>query len=644
MKKSLLLAVAAWSVAACSIDTEAFLDDSLSASDVAVRKSGRVSHLVFTASQEKEYAATRTTLDTDGASVLWNPGDSINIFHDGCEPACFTNTNAEPSAEATFEGSITTHVITGSNEGDSLKTSYYWGLYPYSDNATYEDGVIITALPSVQTAVAGTFDDDLFITVGRSTTTSMPFYNVCSGFRFTVDREDITSLTISANGGEPLAGDVQVLFDDGTELPYVKVLDGVSAVTVNAPDGGCFATDTWYYVVTLPVTMESGFTISFGGETVQASVRTQSALALNRSKFRYAALTASIYDSVDLDIENEKVRAYLEEVDYSEDTDYSDSSISKYTGSSSSSGSGDSGSGGGGGWKSSKSSSSSREDIPAPVTFNWASSQERTLIYATDSEYSDATKVSVSSSDTSTEIYNLVPGKTYYWKTVDSSGEILNASTFVPVGPNRMIKGSTRNVRDLGGWQAGESTIAYGKVYRGAKPSSSDSDLFKSLGIGAVLDLRGNGGGTAEQVFADFKYVNLQPYQFMYKDGESAGYTQELYLKALHQVIDWLVEGKTVFFHCVGGADRTGTLSFLIEALLGVSENDLSKDYELTSFYSTRERNDDGDRPFKQLVFYMRNFKGETIQEMVTSWATDTLITNYLTADDIATLKKQLLE
>ena len=39
-----------------------------------------------------------------------------------------------------------------------------------------------------------------------------------------------------------------------------------------------------------------------------------------------------------------------------------------------------------------------------------------------------------------------------------------------------------------------------------------------------------------------------------------------------------------VFYHCNAGADRTGTLTFLINGLLGVSYEDLTKDFELTSF------------------------------------------------------------
>ena len=56
------------------------------------------------------------------------------------------------------------------------------------------------------------------------------------------------------------------------------------------------------------------------------------------------------------------------------------------------------------------------------------------------------------------------------------------------------------------------------------------------------------------------------------------------YIRAFQWVIDELRQGKPVFFHCIYGADRTGTLAFLIEALLGADENQLAIDYELTSF------------------------------------------------------------
>ena len=38
-----------------------------------------------------------------------------------------------------------------------------------------------------------------------------------------------------------------------------------------------------------------------------------------------------------------------------------------------------------------------------------------------------------------------------------------------------------------------------------------------------------------------------------------------------------------IYAHCWGGADRTGTLCFILSAILGVKEEDLFTDYEFTS-------------------------------------------------------------
>ena len=253
-----------------------------------------------------------------------------------------------------------------------------------------------------------------------------------------------------------------------------------------------------------------------------------------------------------------------------------------------------------------------------------------------------------------TEIYNLIPGRKYFYSV---EGDIPWKSSFIPKGPVRMIQSSTSNFRDLGGWigEDGKS-IVYGKVYRGAQISGDDELLFQSLGIGVDLDLRGKPGSPGSVFNQDYVlYKNIQVYQFMYSGGSSSsggggpssdssteGYTAPLYREALSFVIDCLNQGKRVYFHCIGGADRTGTLAFLIEALLGVNEGDMSKDYELTSFYSERLRNDNGSCPFKRLVFYLKNFPGSTLQEKVTSWATTG--ENVLTLEKIQLLKDLMLE
>lgn len=54
----------------------------------------------------------------------------------------------------------------------------------------------------------------------------------------------------------------------------------------------------------------------------------------------------------------------------------------------------------------------------------------------------------------------------------------------------------------------------------------------------------------------------------------------------LKTVFDAVTHNEPVYFHCAAGADRTGTLACVLEGLLGMSQSDIDKDYELTTFYS----------------------------------------------------------
>lgn len=577
--------------------------------------------VTITASQEGE-PQTKTVLDEDLAHVLWTPGDKINLFYQD-QNACFEAINPEESSIAKFRGELTINVVTGGNEESELEKTYFMGLYPYDEFAQYDpaSSSIVTSLSNEQIAANNSFADDLFISVGRSSSWNMPFYNVCSGLRFTVDQEGISSVILKSNDETPLAGSFSVGFDPETERPVIlDVIDGYSQIRLSPPDGDyCFHPGIYYYIVTLPGKHENGITIELIGLPNPASVTTSSYVKFKRSTFLPTALTADKYysdilplEGIDLNIENEGVQKYLEEVDYSDDLDsYNTSYISYYT--------------------------SKGSDKPYPVRFNWKNADSRSMI-VTDTQTGEIVYDGLASE--TIEIYNLIPGRKYRYYV---NGDVSWESTFRPKGPVRMINSSTRNFRDLGGWNAENGkTIVYGRLYRGAQISSSDEDLFKSLGITVDVDLRGQPGSPVA-VFDqnEVEWVNFQVYQFMYK-ATGAGYTESLYREALAFVIDCLDQGKNVYFHCIGGADRTGTLAFLIEALLGVSEADMSKEYELTSFYDTRERNNTGTRHFKQLIFYLKTFEGETMQEKVTNWATTG--ENALTIDQIDLLKSIMLE
>jgi protein tyrosine/serine phosphatase len=60
---------------------------------------------------------------------------------------------------------------------------------------------------------------------------------------------------------------------------------------------------------------------------------------------------------------------------------------------------------------------------------------------------------------------------------------------------------------------------------------------------------------------------------------------------ALTSLMNDVIAGNSVYFHCTHGSDRTGTLAYLTEALLGVSDEDRNRDFDLTSLSGRADRN-----------------------------------------------------
>ena len=559
--------------------------------------------VVLTAYMEGN-SGTRTTLDKDYTTVLWMPEESISVFRDG-KMAVFSSDNTEKTTSALFKGTL---------PGDGSDKVIY-GLYPNNADATISADVITTSLPDEQAAVAGTFDDDLFIAVARTESYELGFYNVCSGLRFMLDRSDIQRVTLLSNGGEPLAGKFSV--GVGKDAPEIKdVPEGVSEVTLTAPEGKTFEAGVWYYLVTLPANLEKGYTILLEGDGVQGTVRSSKAIAFNRNRFRSATLDGSRVDykkESEYDIENAGVRAFLEQVDYSNDPDYTRSDVSKYSGS----------------------------DKPNPVTLSWEG-KASTIRISTSLDLSGYREIKVDASPAS--VYNLLPGVRYYYSVVAADGSVLKESCVIPKGPMRMINGVTKNMRDLGGWKAGDKTIQYGKLYRGARVDDIQSnptakDIFlNDLGVDIDLDLRGlppgtQGGSGEKNPWTSndpIQYVNIQLWHYFHLQAVqypvpeiSEGESSDIYQSTIRTIISWLKEGKVVYFHCHGGSDRTGTLAFLIEGLLGVSEEDLSKDYEVTYYSgSNRKRNSSTGWFYKPMIKYIRTFApNSTITDQITAWA-----------------------
>ena len=193
-------------------------------------------------------------------------------------------------------------------------------------------------------------------------------------------------------------------------------------------------------------------------------------------------------------------------------------------------------------------------------------------------------------------IYNDIPQvKTPYTLTTAGNG-VKNTGTLKPTAWLRQINVSARNVRDLGGRPCYNSDgeiegyIRYGKLFRGAEVyTQEDVDIFlDQLGIRAELDLQSEEAHTTHILSDHVDYCAP-----MVVGGQWIWYTlthKEEIKTAFHFIFDSLKRNKPLFFHCIAGCDRTGTIACIIENLLGCSRSDIDKDFELSSWYDSRLR------------------------------------------------------
>lgn len=227
--------------------------------------------LTITAISNDETDETKTALEDGGVEVFWQPKDSIKVFR-GANGSKFVTDIDAAAKVATFFGTAPV------GDGEFV------AVYPYAEETVYENSVVTVSLPSVQTAVEGSFAPDTYITMGHSETTEMGFYAVCGGLRFTLSQEGIQKIVFEAAGGESVAGKAKVAFVDGR--PAVQsVEDGVAGITVGAPDGQCFQTGKWYYLVAFPTSLSEGYKFTFYKGNTVGSRSFDSQVAFKRGVF-----------------------------------------------------------------------------------------------------------------------------------------------------------------------------------------------------------------------------------------------------------------------------------------------------------------------------------------------------------------------
>ena len=188
------------------------------------------------------------------AKVLWSAGEVVDVWV-GETAYPFKGQNAAAALSTTFEGTAPADLGT-------------WVLVcPQGASTGKSDNVITATLPAVQNAVAGSFDTKAALIAGFGTGATVTCKHLYSGIRFKLTETGIKSVSLRGNNGEKIAG----TFSFGISSESLDITGGSSeTIVLNAPGGGTFMLETWYYILCLPTTFSKGVTITAdkGGSSV----------------------------------------------------------------------------------------------------------------------------------------------------------------------------------------------------------------------------------------------------------------------------------------------------------------------------------------------------------------------------------------
>ena len=534
-----------------------------------------------------EDAETRAFLNDEG--VFWESGDVVGVFAGNSQPlAAAVNVSSTPktidftTASPLTEGTLiyASHPYVAGSASASAATIVFPQL---------QHGGAVSAMPMAGVPVE--FREGV-------TNGAIHFRNLGSILDFRVYSsqyagERIQSVTLTATYGGFVSGkaSMDLASVSGTEIPALTWTTGNTSVTLKQDAQVAVTKDAaaegHLYMVVAPGTFSGSVHVVTDQATYSFPFTD---LVFNRNGLKRInlnlespnALRGGVYS-----IENDKVATYLDLVDnhpYNPPADYSFTHMTAEL-------------------QSGNTNRTNRLDWPKPVPVTWTTSVSNPTVTIYDEAQQEEPMANVTiTSAKSANIYNLIPGRTYTY-VVKAGNTFVGEGCFSTTGRRRMIKVGdspygqmyANNCRDFGGQMTRDGRrIKYGKMFRGSnmdKVTDVQKDYLRNkMHIGLDVDLRttGTGAGQGENVLYDA--LNLGSVWHTtetfnsWSDFSNTFSGRYKLTTILTKVFEAVNTGKGVYIHCKVGADRTGYVCMLLEALLGVEQGWCDVDYELTSF------------------------------------------------------------
>lgn len=264
-----------------------------------------------------------------------------------------------------------------------------------------------------------------------------------------------------------------------------------------------------------------------------------------------------------------------------------------------------------------------------PLEFDYVLSGTDGTLYISENEsFDNAVRFEMSETKNRVLINNLKTGTKYYWK-VTAGGDTYYGDFETVPSTRFVLMNGAKNTRDLGGYVTQDGrTVKQGLIIRGTEidglaekhyfiPNESIEEIQNTFGFVYDFDLRENvlygreyesrlGADVGHAFYAAPQYGQI--FSLDYKD-------------SLKNIFADLAkpENYPMYLHCTYGADRTGTIVFLLQGVLNMSEQDMLREYRLTGFHRKLYGTSD---TINVVIEGLRLYEGDTIQEKIVNFLT----------------------
>ena len=271
------------------------------------------------------------------------------------------------------------------------------------------------------------------------------------------------------------------------------------------------------------------------------------------------------------------------------------------------------------------SKSEGRLDMQVPVSLNLSVKEGIVFLYkielARNDLFSDAEVYYLAAAFGVQEFKHLYTNTVYYYRVTvytSAGSESLVGSFKTEDTPRILSIDGLSNVRDIGNWRTDSGKrIKQGLLIRGTEMDGAVEsgyyltneglmDMLEVFGIKTDIDLRAQTATSKDALGSrvDHKYYDMVQYDDIFTD-----YGKEKIRMVFADLAN--PENYPIYLHCTYGYDRTGTVCYLLEALLGVSRGDCLKEYGLSNLNIAN---------IQVIENGLKAYEGDTLKEQVESY------------------------